>query len=226
MASLYATLIIQGNERKRNDWFRHFRNWCQYQKFNLPEKDQIFIYSSTELELIKNTFADNDELLYAVRNVLLQFPLSDAQKTLIKNQVTPAVFAVLKKRILPDIGPEFPLGQIPSLLTTLTDDLKNKSDEDMAVVLESKSLQKAYLEQQFDVLSDIDNAKEPEITIKKLEASLESDLTLTGKRAQLSAFLFILGYIDPMLRFIKSIAGEKSETPEEQKARLKRDSSK
>ena len=64
----------------------------------MPDKDQVFIYNDAELEVIKNTFAENDELLYAIRNVFFQFPLTDGQKVLIKNGVTPEVLNVLKKQ--------------------------------------------------------------------------------------------------------------------------------
>ncbi len=178
------------------------------------------LFNKAELSLIKNTFANNDELLYAVRNVLLQFPLTDAQKQLIRAQVTPEVIRVLKKRIFPEIGPEFPLGQLPSLLTTLTNDLKVKDPEEMGPLFSSKVTQIAYLEQQFNVLKDLD-APQP--------LKLDAMANLVGQKAEdafiaINAYLFLLGYIDPMLLFIKSIAGEKHETPLEQEKRLKRDS--
>lgn len=181
----------------------------------MPDKDQIFIYNKDELSLIKNTFAENDTLLYTIRKVFLQFPLTDVEKGLIKQAVTPEVYALLKKRILPEIGPEFPLGQIPSILTTLTQDIRQKSVEDMQPQLEAKKLEIDYLEQQFAVLKDLD-APQP---IKL------SDLTKMDF-VSLTAYLFLLGYIDPSLLMIKSLAGDKNETPEQQVARLKKDSAK
>jgi hypothetical protein len=186
-----------------------------------PEKDQYFMFSSNELSLIKNTFSENDELLYALRNVLLQFPLSDGQKAIISSQVNPDIIAVLKKRILPEISGAFPLGQLPSILTTLTQDLKQRSEEDMAAQFDAKQLEIDYIEQQFD---ELEGKGKGSILLKDLA-------TLKGKSSHkqfidMTAYLFLLGYIDPMLAMIKNLAGTKDETPEQQKKRLTRDSSK
>lgn len=180
-----------------------------------PNKDQKFIFSDVELELIKTTFAENDELIYAIRNVLLQFELSDAQKQMIRSQVTPEIYTVLRKRILPTPDGSFPLTQLPSIWTTITGDIKTRSKEDMDLLLEAKMLEIEYLEQQFAVLKDLD-APQP----MKLAGMCVSDYI------NMTAYLFLLGYVDPSLNFIKSIAGTKEETPEEQKKRLDRDSNK
>lgn len=180
-----------------------------------PNKDQKFIFSDVELELIKTTFAENDELLYAVRNVLLQFELSDAQKQMIRSQVTPEIYTVLRKRILPTPDGSFPLTQLPSIWTTITTDIKTRSKEDMEFLLEAKMLEIEYLEQQFEILKDLD----------KLPSVKLVDLCVPNYQF-MTAYLFLLGYVDPSLNFIKSIAGTKEETPEEQKKRLDRDSNK
>lgn len=187
-----------------------------------PNKDQKFIFSDVELELIKNTFSENDELLYAVRNVLLQFELSDAQKQMIRAQVTPEIYKVLLKRMLPTPTGEFPLTQLPSILTTITGDLKSRSVEDMELLFSAKATEIAYLEQQFAVLKDLSSPQPIKLT---------DFATIVGKSAKdayvhMTVYLFLLGYIDPALGFIKSIAGEKKETIEEQKKRLDRDSNK
>lgn len=190
----------------------------------MRDPNQVFIFNDEELELIKGTFADNEALLYTVRKVLLQFPLTDAERGLIKLSITEPVWKVLKKRILPEISDEFPLTQLPSLLTTLIDQLKVKSVEEMAPLFGAKELEIAYLEQQFTRLADIDATVEEKIKL--------SDLSKFGRKSPVQiymdtqAYLFLLGYIDPMLMFIKSIAGTKKETVEEAKQRMTRDSSK
>lgn len=184
---------------------------------------QQFIFSDDELSLIKNTFADNDALLYTVRKVLLQFPLTDAEKNLIKLSITPEVLRVLKKRILPEPSDEFPLGQLPSLLTTLTEQLKVKNVEEMASQFAAKKIEIDYLEQQFAILADVDGQNEVTIMLHDL-AKLNK--TPDAQYVHITAYLFILGYVDPMLTFVKSIAGTKKETIEDLKKRMTRDSSK
>lgn len=190
----------------------------------MPDSDQIFIYNDDELSLIKNTFADNDTLLYTIRKVLLQFPLTEVEKGLIRTAVTPAVLDVLKTRILPEVSNRFPLGQIPSILTTLTDQLKAKEVHEMAPQFAAKQLEIEYLTQQFAALADPD-AHQP-IKLADMADVSRPMAECQDTFINMTAYLFLLGYIDPSLNLIKVIAGEKKETPEEQKKRLTRDSSK
>lgn len=189
----------------------------------MRDKNQVFIFNDEELSLIKNTFADNDALLYAVRKVFLQFPLTGPERGLLKLAITPAVFAVLKKRILPELSDEFPLSQLPTILSTLTEQLKVRSVEEMAPLFAAKALEIAYLEQQFAVLENIDTDVEQKIQLSVLS---KIDDTPIVAFVNTQAYLFLLGYIDPMLGFIKSIAGSKSETVEQAKKRMDRNSSK
>ena len=184
-----------------------------------PEKDQVFIFNEAELSLIKNTFSENEPLIYAIRKVLLQFELNDGDKALLK-LVNADVLNVLRKRMLPELSNVFPLGQLPSLMSTLTRQLEGKDVRDMALQFKAKKIQIDYLTQQFAVLEgDIEeNIKLAELgTIT--EDSEETFINMT-------AYLFLLGYIDPMLIMIKTIAGKKEETLAQLNERLKRDSNK
>ena len=186
-----------------------------------PEKDQYFIFSVGELSLLKNTFAENDELLYAIRNVLLQFQLSDGQRATLSVGLTPELIAVLKKRIIPDIGPSFPIGQLPSILTTLTENLKVLSPDEMSVYFAAKQLEIDYINQQFKELETGEKGTIQLSDMGKLEGKSSEEQFI-----DMTAYLFLLGYIDPMLAMIRNLAGTKEETPEQQKKQLTRDSSK
>lgn len=198
----------------------------------MRDPNQVFIFNDEELSLIKNTFAEDDALLYAVRKVLLQFPLTDGDRALIKSNITEPVWKVLKKRILPEISDEFPLTQLPSILTTLTEHLKVKDVAEMAPLFAAKALEIEYLAQQFDVLKNVDAALPQPINLELLSGIITASDEAQQPQADLQtyinlqAYLFLLGYIDPMLMFIKSIAGTKKETVEEAKKRMTRDSNK
>lgn len=182
------------------------------------------MFTKDELSLLKNTFADNDTLLYTIRKVFLQFPLTEVEKHLIQMAVTPEVLRVLRKRILPELSPEYPLGQIPSLLTTLTQQIQAKNYDEMYEQFEAKDLEIRYLEQQFKVLVDFES--EQPIRLSAM-ANLTREPGDSGTMfARVTAYLFLLGYIDPMLNMIRVLAGEKNETPEEQEKRLSKDSTK
>ena len=193
----------------------------------MVEKNQQFIFNSEELSLIKNTFAENEPLLYTLRKFFLQFELTDEEVTHLKTAVTPAVVEVLKKRILPDLSPEYPLGQIPSMMTTLTDQLKSRDVDEMSPHFEAKILEERYLRQQFDdlerLLADKTRSDLPPIVLSEL-GDLE-DKDAHQQFVDMTAYLFLLGYIDPMFILIRSIAGEKKETLEQQKQRMTRNSS-
>jgi len=193
----------------------------------MVEQNQQFIFNTEELSLIKNTFAENDTLLYTIRKVFLQFELTDTEKGLIKTACTPEVIAVLRKRMLPELTDDYPLGQIPSLMTTLTDQLRAKHVDEMVPQFQAKVLEENYLKQQFYVLDAISTGgvpTDPVIVLKDL-ADLDGqpdDVAFVN----MTAYLFLLGYIDPTLIMIRSIAGEKQETVEKQKERMTRNSNK
>lgn len=188
------------------------------------DKGQLFIFTDNELQLIKDTFAENEALIYSIRKVLLQFPLTPAEKEMVKLSMTPAVFAVVKKRVFPDIDPDAPLGQIADYRTLLTQDLKTKPLEDVALLMEAMDLELKYLDEQFEVLRDIDGTW-------TLTIELDDLRDLEGKDAHtrfvdLKAYLDIIGYVDPMLMHLMNIAGQKTETVQGAKDRMKRDSNK
>lgn len=193
----------------------------------MVEKNQQFIYNSEELSLLKNTFAENEPLLYTLRKVFLQFDLSKDEIVHLKSAINEDVVNVLKKRILPDLSPEYPLGQIPSMMTTLTDQLRARDVEDMRPQFSAKVVEEQYLNQQFTALEAILADKEvpkPKIVLKDLGQL--ADKPADEAFVEMTAYLFLLGYIDPMFILIRSIAGEKAETLEKQKERMTRNSSK
>lgn len=185
------------------------------------DKDQVLIYSEAELAHLKSVFAENDELIYAIRKVLLQMPMDAAEWALVRSQVTPAVHALIKKRIFPDIDPEVPLGQLGDIYQTLTKDLATSTVSDMAPLFQAKKLENDYLEQQFAILL----GEEREETIKLDELKYITDDAFSNY-VNTTARNFILGFIDPMLNMIKNLAGAKDETPEQQAERLTRNSNK
>lgn len=186
------------------------------------DKGQVFLFSDAELSLIKSVFAENEELIYAVRNVLLQFENSPVENKLVKDFITEPVIAVLKKRIFPQVEKDLPLTQLGDLLQTLNKDMQAKGPEEMEPLFMAKLIEIEYLDQQFVELSG-----EKVIRIH----SLDDWANLKGKSAtqmyvETTARNFILAYVDGMLMHLKTIAGEKKESLEEAKKRMERNSSK
>lgn len=187
------------------------------------DKGQILMFSDAEFSLIKSVFSDNEELLYGVRNVLLQFPLSELQRNLVRSSMNPEVLAVIKKRAGVEMDPETPLFGLGDLYQTLNQDLKVKSPEEMAPLFEAKQLEIDYFEQQFSVLGDIDGARKQEIVLDNLKHLVKDAYQ---SYVQTTARNFILAHVDSTLSQLKMLAGQKAETVEQTKERLKKDSNK
>lgn len=185
------------------------------------DKDQVLIYSKAELEHLKAVFAENDELIYAIRKVLLQMPMSAEEWALVRSQVNPAVHALIKKRVFPDLDSEVPLGQLGDLYQTLTKDLATTNVADMAPLFQAKKLEKQYLDQQFAIL--LGNEVEEVIKLDELKEITDDALS---NYVNTTARNFLLGFVDPMLVLLQNLAGTKEETPEQQAERLTRNSNK
>ena len=167
--------------------------------------------------MIKNTFI-GEKLLYAVRNVLFQFVLSDDDKTLLK-ELTSEVLAVIKKFFLPNLDINAPLGlQADSYFPLIAIQQMNPA---LAVLhIEIKDLQVQYLEQRMEILSG-NLLIDKEIILQKLKNKTDSE---EKRFINLLAYLHICSMIDAQLNNIKIIANTKEETEEEKKERLIKDS--
>lgn len=190
----------------------------------MRDKNQQLMFNEAELRLIKTVFGDNDDLLYAIRKVLLQGNLTDNEANSIRQQVTPEVFAVVKKRILPDLDLDAPFGQIGDLYRTLSSQLSSKDVEQMGPQFDAKKLEVDYLSQQFDVLKDMD--KPLGTSVIRLDDMKMITTNHYVNYVNHTARDFLIGFVDSMLNMLKAIAGEKTETPEQQKERITRNSSK
>ena len=189
------------------------------------DKDQVLMFNKDELALFKSVFAENESLLYLIRKVLLQFPMTPEDTIALKKQITPEVLRLVKKRMIQEVGDDYPLTQIGDLYQTLTGDLAKNTVEEMAPLFEAKELEIDYLEQQFKVLGDLDKKDELQSILLDDMKNLKGK-TPVEKYVETTARNFILGFVDPRLVLIKDLAGKKSESPEEVEKRLQRDSSK
>ena len=181
------------------------------------------MFSDAELALFKSTFADNEELLYLVRNVLLQFSLSKSEKEIIKKTMSKEIVRIIRKRILPVPEKDEPLGQLGDILLTLKADIEKRSPEEMEIYFDAKKLELDYLDQQFRVLEDIEGETEEKIKLAKLN---DFNVEKNQKFINFLARSFIISHVDTSLIHIKTMAGTPTETAEYTKKKLQRNSSK
>lgn len=183
------------------------------------------MFSDAEISLIKNTFAgENEENLYLIRNVLLQFPLSKEERVRLKAIMTDEVYKVVKKRIFPEIDPEVPLFNLSDMYQTLSQDLQKHGVEEMAPLFDAKMLEIDYLRQQFEILKDPETVLIDGIFLDRL-AELKNK-PYVQKYVDTTARNYILAHVDTMINHLKVLAGQKDESVDDIKKRLTRDSSK
>ena len=176
-----------------------------------PDKEQVMRWSKQELELLKNTFSHNEELLFRIRNVFFGF--DDGDKELFK-QVTPDLKLAIKKMFLPDLVSDVPIGQQTDLYATLSNILEYHPDVGV-LKIEALDLAKEYLEKRFAVLCG-----------EKVEGGSLVDLR-SKEVTKMAAYMFLVNsYIDNRIRDLKVLANFKEKTPEEIKKQQAMDSNK
>lgn len=182
------------------------------------------MFTKADYALFKAAFHNNEELVYLVRKVLLQFPLSMEEKKQIKAQITPEIWALLKKRICPDLDADAPMGQLADLRLTLSTDLSKYGVEGMGPLFEAKQLEIDYLEQQFELLKDVDSNLVEVIKLEDLKV-------LKGKGpyfqyVHTTARNYLLTFIQQMLVLVQALADTPEVSEEQRKEKQKKNSSK
>lgn len=185
------------------------------------QKRQTMRFSDAELSAIKNTFAENDELLKAIRKVFLQIPLDVIDKDVLSVFAKDDIFAVFSKTVLPKIDPTAPLHQVIDLWMTV--EIKDRTPDTAYPFILAREKVIEYFAQQLEVLRTLDAST---------TTMFFKDFTdFTGKDAEeiyvdLVARNTILGHTEQQLDQMRILAGLKEETTEQTMERLKKDSTK
>lgn len=169
--------------------------------------------SDAEQELLKATFAEADDLLLTVRNVFFGLPLTDEEKKQIRAIFSSApLMRLMRKQFLPEFQPDIPLGQNIDLWQLA--DLKGKDEFQITQELRATANKIDFIEKGLARLND------PELENISLSPPVDSDhLWLAGR-------ILYVNHVDRQLQTIKILAGMKTETIEQTRERLLKDSSK
>lgn len=182
-------------------------------------------FTDSELSLLKGLFAGTDELMYVLRKVMFQFPLTEQERALLDSAMTDPVKAVIKKVFLPDLDPDAPLFQMAHINLSLVPDIKDLSPDGAWPFIEAKRIQKDYLEQQLKVLFGEPAPKKPKYVLEDMASLDYKEIEKEKAYVNLRAFSYLLSYVEQQIQQIKFLAGKKEESVEETLARLDRDSS-
>lgn len=196
---------------------------------NLSKIGTRLRYTDEELSIIKNSFAEQEDLMALFRMFLLDGEMTEDQQKLFDGFTSsPAVVAVLEKAINPKLEKLAPAFQTVDLYSNFN--FEPTPAEHAVNILKGRNFAVEYLDQRFSVLKG-EKVKNP-IKFDSLIVPVLSD-TIGEKAANEITFIhilarnFLLSHIDTQLfNSLMIIAGEKDETPEMQKKRLTMDSSK
>lgn len=184
------------------------------------EKGEKRRLTDSDLELIKSTFAGNDELLLSIRNIMFGLKTSTVEDKQISElfSIKP-LQDIFRKVMLPTLDPNIGLGFSKDLWLSSADGLKEVTPERMFPIYEAMITYEEMMEQALSVLEDP--------TKEKVSLDIDRTLDAVGMYKQmLTRSQFVSTVEGTLLNVIKAWAGQKDESLEETKARLKQDSSK
>ena len=178
-------------------------------------------FDEGELTALKNTFADNEELVKVIRRVFIQSDLSVEDiaiiNTIFKGDEMKALMA---KFFNPKIDGKEHIHQLVDLWLTV--DTKEKTVDQIIPTIKARKILISYLDQQIEKLFNLSSA----------EAIKLSDLIIYEEGYDDEAFVNLLArntiiqHVEQMISQILILAGEKNETVEQTKKRLAQNSAK
>jgi hypothetical protein len=181
-------------------------------------------YSDEELTLIKATFAENDDLIRAVRKVFLQMPLDVIDKAELSAAFkgNKGAQKILRKTYLPTLDANAPINQIIDLWMTV--EVKDKSVSEVWAQLQARTKLIQYLDEQ---LQRIESGAYEKITGLKFADFLPTPKkTPNEAMEELIARNTAVSHNEWQLNQLSVLAGQKDESVDQTQERLQRDSSK
>lgn len=187
------------------------------------KQKQSMRYSDKELETIKLTFSENDELLIAIRKAFLQMPLSDIEQTILANlKKDELALAVIRKTFLPTLDGNAPFNQVIDLWMTI--ELKNKDVEDAYNEVVAREKLISYIDQQLSILEggvpSVDDIQFSDCV--KIGAKTKANETYTNFIMRNT----LIQHTEQQLSMLSILSGLRTESVEDTKNRLKKDSAK
>jgi hypothetical protein len=190
----------------------------------MREPNQKLRFNTHELGLLKSLLADNEELLFAIRKVMIQAELTTGEQAVLDGAINDETFKLIKKFMLPEVDGDSPLFQLAHLGIGLGSEVKNLSPDGAWPFIKAKELEIKYVAQQLEVL----RGRTPETNIR-----ISSLMDLSGSKptretvyTNVLAWNFLITFIDSTINQMKILAGYKTETPDETLQRLAKDSAK
>lgn len=176
------------------------------------------MFDDKELNLIKAVFAENEELLIAIRKLFFGVDITPAEKDAIKQAfANPEVIRVVRHRTYGLNEFDTPIGQLSEFWMGAEKQIFGASRDTIEQAIKSKAMVLEMFETAFKLLENPDGVK---VTTK---FTVDQDDFLG---TNLIARNLYMQAIETSLANLKMIAGQKNETLEQTLKRIQQDSAK
>lgn len=176
------------------------------------DKGQNARFSKSEMEALKASFKDN-EVVLAVRNVLLQLPAKEFH-------LSPEVLQILRKIILPELSGDVPVGRQSDGQAPLIG-IRDALPEMALQQIKANDICIKYLSERLEALAGNE--------VKGVSLSLlpqAGEKTDNERLIDMLAYLHLVKYVENCANQIWLIANTEEMTEEEKKKKAEADSSK
>lgn len=180
--------------------------------------DNKFMFSNKEIDLIKTTFAENEELLKNLRKLWFGADLSKEVKEDIKNTFSNKdLLEAVRHKVYGLNNFDTPIGQLSDFWVGVEKQIFGASRDTIEQAVQSKILVLGMFEKAFKLLENPDGER----VVVDFKPSM-----VDGLQIALIARNLYMQAIETSLITILTIAGKKEETLEETLKRLQKDSNK
>lgn len=181
------------------------------------EQKQLMNVNEEEVKLIKAVFTNNDVLLQAMRAVLLGLsPTVDEQESVRSAFANEQLKKVIWRRFYPTLDKNSPIGQVQDVWLGVEEMVFGHAPDTIKQAVDYK---RGALEMTRRGLNLCENPGSDSINVEYFPES-DFDVLKTGLLARNQ----YIRHVESQLLWLKIIAGQKEETPQETKKRLSTDS--
>lgn len=184
----------------------------------MAEKEKL-MFNDTELNLIKATFCENEELLKTMRKLFFGVELSqEAKDGLRATFANKELVEAVRHKTYGTNNFDTPIGQLSDFWIGVESQIFGASRDTIFQSIESKKLVFEMFTKAFNLLSNPDG--------EKVDISSDLDLNADPLGVKMIARNLYMKAIDGSLMSLLQIGGKKGETIDETLKRLQRDSTK
>ena len=175
----------------------------------MADKSKLTV-SDSEIALIKKTFAENDDLVIALRALFFGLQLTDSERKIIQSTFdgNDALKRVIRKRFLPTVSRENPIGVVTDVWLGVETQIFGVPQDTIFQAIKSKELVISMVKTALNLMDNIDG--------EKVNVEYDPNGLLTDPYGlKLLARNQFVRHIETQLSWLYVIAGQSNETPDQ-----------